>query len=112
VLTRQLEDPAVDHAQHGRDVHVADLAFRAGRRVAPAEAVVFQVRLGVGFKDLAEHEQALLAAVGDEAVADLHGRLPRPDLGVGRLHRLAEAGVGLLDRVEELNLHGHHPLWL
>ena len=89
-------------------MHVADLTFRAGHRMAPAEPVVPHMRLGVAFEHLAEDEQVLLAAVGNEAVADLHDRLPRLDLPVGRLHRLAQAGLGLFERVEELNLHGHH----
>jgi len=43
----RLEERAADETQHGRDVHVTDLAFRAGHREAPAEPVVPQVRLGV-----------------------------------------------------------------
>ena len=110
LLPHLLKERAADEAQHGRDVHVADLSFRAGHREAAAEAIVPQVRLPVAFEDLAEDEEILLPAIGDEAVADLHSRLPRLHAGVGRLHRLAEAGLRRFERVEELNLQGHHPL--
>jgi len=113
VQSRQFEDLAADHAQDGRDVHVADLAFRACRREAAAEAVVSQAFLPVALEDLAEYEEALLAsAVGDEAVADPHGRLPRLHPRVGCLHRFAEADLGRFERIKGLNLHGYHLLLL
>ena len=37
------------------------LPFRTGHRIAPAEAVVPQVRLGVAFEDLADHSLAVCA---------------------------------------------------
>jgi len=90
-------------------MHVAQLALRAGHRVATAEPVVPQAGLPVALQHLAEDHQAVLG-VADEAVAASDRGLPRPDPRVRGPHRLAEAFHRLLGGVEELNLHANHPL--
>ena len=102
-LSHRLEERAADEAHEGRDVHVADLAFRAGPREAAAEALVPQVRLGVAFEDLAEDREVFLAGGGRgasvrrRAAGPLHFLRPGGQAHLGQ--RPAEpAADGLTER--------------
>jgi hypothetical protein len=49
-LLQPLEEPPGHKAPDRRDVHVTQLAFPAGHREAPAEPIVLQALLAVGFQ--------------------------------------------------------------